>query len=595
MQKYSVNQHQVSNILSWVQTGTIAVPEIQRPFVWETTKIRDLIDSLYNGFPVGYIIVWQNPAVKLKDGSDAFGKKILIDGQQRITALNAAILGNSIINKEYREVRVRISFNPQTQDFKTRTAVTSKEPEWIEDIAELMRDDAGFFDVIEDYMERNPSADKKLVQNNVQKLVGIKTKQIGIIELDASLDIETVTEIFIRINSQGVVLSQADFVMSKVAAYGDFGANLRKLIDYFCHLSKSPEFYKHIAENDTKFSASGYLPQIAWLKNENDDLYDPEYTDLIRAVTLKEFERGKTGDLVSLLSGRDFETKTYKSEIAEESFKKLEQGVISFVNETNFKRFLMIIKSAGYIRRDMITAQNALNFAYGIFLKLRELGLKGNTIERYVRRWFVMSMLTGRHSGSFETVFEADIKRIKRVGIQEHLQSIEDGELGEAFWGVRLAQEMEKSSIRNPFITAFFAAQVYFNDKGFLSKDIKVRDMIEHAGDIHHIFPRQYMINKGFVRTEYNQIANFVQAQTEINIPISSKEPRQYMSEVAEQTKGGKLKYGNIDTPEALKRNLSQNAIPAIIFDATYKTYEEFLHERRRLMAKKIEKYYKSL
>ena len=164
MQKYSVNQYQISNILSLIKSGEIAIPEIQRPFVWETTKIRDLIDSLYKGYPIGYIIVWQNHDVKLKDGSTAGGKKILIDGQQRVTALQAAIVGFPIVNKEYKEIRVRISFNPQTEEFMTKTAVTEKEPQWIADIAELMQDEVVHFDIMDRYMERNPDADKRKVQ-----------------------------------------------------------------------------------------------------------------------------------------------------------------------------------------------------------------------------------------------------------------------------------------------------------------------------------------------------------------------------------------------------------------------------------------------
>jgi len=595
MQKYSVNQFQISQILSWVKSGQIALPEIQRPFVWETTKIRDLIDSLYRGYPIGYIIVWQNPDIRLKKGGTARGQKILIDGQQRITALEAALVGHPIINKTYKEILVRISFNPQTEEFMTRTAVTEKELEWVEDISVLMQDDAAFFDVIDVYMKNNPDADKKLVQRNIQRLIGIKSKQIGLIELESALDIETVTEIFIRINSQGVPLSQADFVMSKIAAYGTFGSNLRKLIDYFCHLAVQPQFYKHISTNDADFVKTPYLNKIRWLRNETDDLYDPTYNDLIRTVTLKEFERGRMVDLVSLLSGRDFKTREYKEEIVKRSFKKLEKGVLDFANETNFNRFVMIIKSAGYISHEMITAQNALNFAYGIFLKLREMKMPNAAIESCVRKWFVMSMLTARHSGSFESRFESDIKRIKSVGIKRHLKSIEDAELTDGFWNVRLVQELEKSSVRNPYINVFFAAQVSKSDKGFLSKNIKVRDMIDHAGDIHHIFPRNYMRAHGYNKSFYNQIANYVYTQTEINIAIGKKEPRVYMKEILEQVTGGEQKYGNLDSEKTLRSNLRQNCIPDIIFEAKHTDYDVFLAERRRLMAKKIERYYKSL
>ena len=110
-QKYTVNQFLISNILSWVQERAIAIPEIQRPFVWSTTKVRDLMDSLYQGYPIGYIISWKNPDVRLKDGAISFGKKVLIDGQQRITALRAAVLGERIVDRDYKEKRLFLFLN----------------------------------------------------------------------------------------------------------------------------------------------------------------------------------------------------------------------------------------------------------------------------------------------------------------------------------------------------------------------------------------------------------------------------------------------------------------------------------------------------
>ena len=153
--------------------------------------------------------------------------------------------------------------------------------------------------------------------------------------------------------------------MSKIAADTQFGGNeLRKAIDYFCHLAIVPEFYYQISENDPEFSATEYFKKMQWLKNENEDLYDPDYTDLIRVAFTSQFERGRLSDLVSLLSGRNFETRNYEVRIAEESFLALKEGTIQFMNETNFKRFLMIIKSAGFISPKLIRSKNALNFAY---------------------------------------------------------------------------------------------------------------------------------------------------------------------------------------------------------------------------------------
>src|SRR2546422_5412843 len=236
-QKYAVNQYHIEIVLAWVLSGEIAIPEIQRPLVWDATDVRDLMDSLYQGFPVGYLIAWKNPNVRLKDGTLSEGKKVLIDGQQRVTALSAAILGHQIVDQKYRRVRIKIAFNPIKEQFEFQNPAILKDSTWLPDIAELFRSDLDIFRLVGDYCAKNPSVGQQEVFNRVQQLQQIKGKQIGLIELDADLDIETVTVIFSRINSKGVRLSQADFAMSKIAANQPYnGTHLRKCIDYFCHL-----------------------------------------------------------------------------------------------------------------------------------------------------------------------------------------------------------------------------------------------------------------------------------------------------------------------------------------------------------------------
>ena len=169
---------------------------------------------------------------------------------------------------------------------------------------------------------------KNRVEKSIEALRSILKKPIGMIELAHDLDIETVTEIFIRINSKGVVLSQADFAMSKIASNEEYdGHTLRKAIDYFCHLAIAPEFYPKLIESDNEFSQTDYFSKMKWLKNENDDIYDPKYSDLLRVAFTTEFNRGRLSDLVSLLSGRNFETRTFEAEIAESSFKRLSKSV----------------------------------------------------------------------------------------------------------------------------------------------------------------------------------------------------------------------------------------------------------------------------
>lgn len=595
-QLYSVNQHLIETLLVWVKSGEIAIPEIQRPFVWDASKVRDLMDSLYRGYPVGYVITWRNPNVRLKDGSTAEGKKVLIDGQQRVTALTAAILGDYVVNKEYKRVRIRIAFHPLEEKFEVQTPVILKDKLWIPDISEVLNGTPNSFAFITHYLEQNPEVEQEKVIQSINNLFGLAKKQIGMIELAGELDIETVTEIFIRINSQGVVLSQADFVMSKIAANESYGGQtLRKAIDYFSHLAIAPEFYQFICDNDPEFAATDYFKAMSWLRSENEDLYDPSYTDVLRVAFTTQFNRGKLSDLVSLLSGRNFETRSFEENIAENSFRKLGEGVSAFINETNFKRFLMIIKSAGFISPKMIRSQNALNFAYIVYLKLKEQKVPAAEIETYVRKWYVYSILTGRYSGSPESTFDFDIKQIETRSMQSYLAEKEAAELSAAFWEVALVQHLDTSVASSPYFHVFLAAQVRANDKGFLSKDVSVRDLIEHRGDIHHIFPSHYLKKNGLPRGRYNQIANYVYTQQEINIQIGNKAPQVYMATVRNQCTTGELIYGGIQTADELGQNLSAHCIAHNLHEMTLDNYDSFLIYRRRQMAHKIKEYYQQL
>lgn len=595
-QKYSVNQHPIETILTWVKSGEIAIPEIQRPFVWDSSKVRDLMDSLYQGFPIGYIIAWRNPEVKLKDGSLSEGKKVLIDGQQRVTAMQAAILGQYVINKQYKQIKIKIAFNPIEEKFEVQNPAISKDKVWIPDIAEIFDGSVDQYDLVDNYLEANQEADKQQVRKAITGLIKMPMRQIGLIELASDLDIDTVTEIFIRINSQGVVLSQADFVMSKIAANETYEGNtLRKAIDYFSHLAIAPEFSSHIRDNDTEFAETDYFEKMKWLRNENEDLYDPTYSDLLRVSFTSKFNRGRLSDLVSLLSGRNFETRKFEQSIAEESFSTLADGVRSFISETHFKRFLMIIKSAGFISPQMIRSKNALNFAYIVYLKLKDMGYPPEEIERFVRKWFVYSILTGRYSGSPESMFDFDIRRIAEKPFAEYMKENEEANLSDAFWDASLVQSLDTSVRSSPYFNVYLASQVRGGDKGFLSTDITVGQLVEYRGDIHHIFPRNYLKKQGFARGRYNQIANYVMMQSEINIQIGDKRPEVYFTELREQCQTGIKKYGNIESEEVLKENFRMHCIPEMIFGANHENFGDFLTERRRLIAGKIRKYYRTL
>lgn len=599
MAQYEVNNSSIQTLLSWIRSGEIAIPEIQRPFVWDSTKVRDLIDSLYAGFPVGYIIVWKNPDVRLKDGTISSGKKILIDGQQRITALQAAIVGEPVIGSNYRKKRIKIAFHPLEQRFEVANPAIEKDGAWIPDIAPLYRPGFDSFNFVIEYCIKNQldNSKRSAVNDVLTKLQQIQNNSIGVIELSHQLDIAQVTEIFIRINSKGVVLSQADFAMSKISSDDRYGGNqIRKTMDYFCHLMQKPEDFEAIRQNDTEFAVSEDFFKIKWIINEHEDIYVPDYTDVLRVAFTFKFLRGRIADLVSLLSGRDFNSRDYQEAIAEDSFAKLKEGVLEFVSKTNFQRYLMIVKSTGIISPAMIRSQNVLNFGYALYLLLRSKGEDAAIIEKVVRRWMVLTILTGRYSGSPESTFDYDIKRFQANDPMEFLQHTEAGELSDAFWNNILVTKLDTSVASSPMFHVFLMAQVKMGDCGFLSEQIDVKSLIEQRGDIHHIFPKKYLQKCGIKeRGLYNQIANYVYTQSEINVKIKDQAPKEYMAQVKEQCTGGNALYGGIDSMVKLEANMAANCIPEEIFDMDYTQFEDFLEERRHLMAQKIRRYYELL
>ena len=595
MSDYSVNNVSIGTLLGYINGGIIAIPEIQRPFVWDSTKVRDLIDSLYKGYPIGYIITWKNPSVKLKDGTSSEGKQILIDGQQRIMALRASLLGKEVLDNNYKKKRIKIAFNIVEQKFETSNPAIEKQEEWISDISQFMQDgNIDTFDFVSKYSQKF-NIEPNVVMERINKLLAIKNILIGEINLGSSLDIDTVTEIFVRINSAGVPLSQADFAMSKISVNETYHGNeMRKVIDYFCHLAKTPLDYENIVNNDNEFANSEIFQKIKWVKDNADELYLPTYTDMLRVAFTYKFRRGKLQDLVSLLSGRDFETREYRIEIIEDSFNKLYEGIREFINQSNYERYVMILKSAGIIDDSLVRSQNVLNFGYILYLLLREKNIDSSKIQSLVRRWIIMSILTQRYTSSPESAFDYDIRRFNETNnIEQYIIDEEKRQLSETFWSDYLVDRLDTPVTSSPFWKTYLVAQIFLGDRGFLSDSIKVQYLIENRGDVHHIFPKDYLKRNGYKnKQQYNQIANFAMLQTEINIAVSNRAPREYMSDVKAQCNGQDNKYGLISNEEDLRRNLQENSIPEEIVEMTYEDYEEFLQKRRVLMAEKIKKYY---
>ena len=606
-EKFTNTSMTIKGLLGLIEAKDIAIPEIQRPFVWKNSQVRDLVDSLYKGYPTGYIILWKNPNVKLKDGTISSGKKVIIDGQQRITAIMTSIAAQKIFNSDFKETRVKIAFNPfaaidfingnsDAEIFAVQTSAHLKSKHWIPDIAKIFSTEFASWTFIPKYIEQNPEMDGNDLQTVLSLLKGIESTQIGVIELSEKLDIDVITDIFIRINSKGTALSQGDFVMSKMAADEKHGGNtLRKIIDYFSHLSVVPSYYDYISKNDKSFASSPYFPKLSWLAEDKETVYDPNCDDVIRIAFMHKLKRAKLANLVQLLTGRDFETREFREDIIENTFKKMYEGVLNVISQHNFTQFMIAIKSAGFISNKMVTSNMALDFAYTIHLLLQDSDVLIAERKRIVQKWYVLSVLTGRYSSSPESAFARDIRQITEQGVPAMLKSIEDAILSDNFWNIAVPQNLTVTSTTNPTYLVYLAAQVYFNDISLLSSNITVRELINLGGDVHHVFPKKYLIENHYEKNLYNQDGNYAYLDRPVNESIGKKAPKEYFNVALNQCQTKVAECGSIIDETQLYQNLEANSIPLSVFEMGHEDYNSFLEQRRTLMALKIRKYYESL
>jgi hypothetical protein len=274
------------------------------------------------------------------------------------------------------------------------------------------------------------------------------------------------------------------------------------------------------------------------------------------------------------------------------SYQKLSVGLMAFVNQTNYQRFIMLVKSTGLINHKLISSKNSLNFSYALYLLLRENGSPEAEIQHYVKRWLIMSLLIGRYSGSSESMIDEDIKQVNEKGVAAYLAQMEQSHLGEGFWDFGLVSDLETSSINNNAYNVYLAAQVNNNATAFLAKDMKISALVEQRGDIHHIFPKQYLEKHGYSPKEYNQVANFVYTEQATNIKVGALSPTEYLAKVKAEITEGVFNISTIDSESLLDMNFVINDIPFGLSDATAADYDGFLKQRRSLMASTIRNYY---
>lgn len=591
---YKITQYSVSSILGYVENSQIAIPEIQRPFVWKGEEVRALIDSLYEGYPIGYLIVWQNSQVRVRNFGKGGTKKILIDGQQRVTALMAALLGKEVLDEQYQSHRIRIAFNPLAGKGEERFAVCDTKHEedsrWIPDISIFFRRDFSFRQFEKEYKEANPDEDFTLLEESVDTLKEIVKHQVGVIELSFLLDIDVVSEIFIRINLQGKPLNQEDFVMSKISVNEQYGGDyIRNCIDYFCHLLREPSFYQVLQQNETEFFNSEYGKALTWCQNEEQSLYIPSYADVLKVVLISYFGKTRIGDLVHLLSGRDGEKKIFSKKeiskkVSEEAFEKLGAGVKAFVCEENFQGFQKALKKAGYSCSRLLYSQSVLNYCYAMYLLMYRQGIGEKERESLLSKWITMAMITGHYQSGGESTVQKDYANAQEEGFASYLAQIEELKLTDEFYNNILSEKFTSTTARTAPFLAYVATQCARGVHSLYS-DVTIEELYKNKTESYQILPKAYLAKCGYKTREiYGQVANLTYISKETKGIIRKKSPVDYKEDL-EKAIG----------IEKIRTSLKENGLAETIFTANETDVIQILDDRRRQMALEIRDFYKTL
>ena len=571
--------YSVDSIINDIKMGVVGLPDIQRPFVWKNASVRDLFDSMYRGYPVGYLLFWRNGAM---DDSSSIGvdqkqktpSLLIVDGQQRLTSLYTVIKGIEVVRQNYSKERIKIAFDPLQEKFAVADGVISRDASYIPDISFIWRSDCDLFSLVDEYLnglkenhEVSPEDEKKIKQS-IQKLFSLRSFPLIALELSKDISEDKVAEVFVRINSKGTTLNQADFILTLMSVFWDDG---RTQLEEFCKDAKTP--------SDGKPSSYNH-----YIK--------PSPDQLLRVSVGLAFKRARLQFIYSILRGKDLETEQFSDERRVEQFEKLKVAQEKALNLTYWHDFMKCIRSAGFMSGKVISSQANLLYTYVFYLIGRtEYGLSGHKFRKVIAQWFFMVSLTGRYTLSAESAMESDLARLRSVQEGDEfvqiLQNICNIELTTDFWNIYLPNALATSSPRSPSLFAYNAALVLLNADALFS-DMKIADLLDpstigpkSAVERHHLFPKGYLakLNITDIR-DTNQIANYAYVEYAENIKISDQSPSEYMP---------KFKPENEDR---LKKLYYWHALP---INWEFMEYSQFLEKRRELIAKVIKDGYQKL
>lgn len=572
--KYNLN-----TLIQNIDLGTIGLPDIQRPFVWKDTKVRDLFDSLYRGYPVGYFLFWENANIEGVKGIGTDKKQkypslLIVDGQQRLTSLYAILKGQEVVRENYVKTKIVIAFNPLEEKFEVPDAAIRKNPRFYQNISDLWQPNINIFKVIIDFisnLKKHIEVSDELemkIQEAFMRLKNLENYPFSVLELSHEINEEQVADVFVRINSEGKALNQADFILTLMSVFWDEG---RTNLENFCRDARTP--------STTQATPFNYI-------------IVPKPEQMLRVAVGLAFRRARLQYIYSILRGKDLETGIFSEERRTLQFEKLKDAQAQALDIQHWHEFLKALKQAGYNNESYISSNNNILYSYVFFL-LGRIDYKVDlfNLKKLIAKWFFMCAITGRYTSSPETSMEMDLAKFRTVKSAEDfvnaMNSIIDSQLTSDFWEVTLPMDLATSSFRSPSLFAYYAALNIHNALGLFSK-LQVKDLLE-AGlranksplERHHLFPKAWLTRNGITEKRHiNQIANFALVEWSDNIAINDKEPRVYLP-IYEQ-RFSKEEFLNMRYWHALPENWQEM------------NYQEFLLERRKLIAQVVkDAYYK--
>lgn len=579
----------VNQLIEKIDTGELGLPELQRPFIWKDSKVRDLFDSMMCGYPIGYLMLWECPALEKKKtiGTDAHNyespKQVIIDGQQRLTSLYAVMKGKKVVNSKYEEKPIIISYCPVKNKFEVGYQATKKDPEWIYNISEVFTTSnitkliMGFTKKLDESRkakgEELNDEEWDLISESITALSNLKQHTLPVFDIKANAEEEDVSEIFVRVNSGGVALKQNDFILTLLSLYWDEG---RKEIEQFSMESTYPQ--------KDKITSYNQLTEVT-------------AQDVIRVVMAYAFDRARLKYGYKLLRGADFDKKGAVDEtLRDQRFDVLKEKLPDVLNVHNWHEFLKSIMNAGYLSGDLILSGNAIYYSYALYLIAKyRFDASYNENMHLTSLWFYYASLVSLYTGSFESTVENHLNSIKEIKtLEEYKQFVltrVEERLTNDYFDITLtgSEGLAVSGRGNNAWNAYVAALNVLNAKILFSKsNLLVSKLFEPGTDgnrkspeKHHLFPKAYLKSLGFNDSKINQMANYAFIDWKDNMEILDDAPSSYYPIIC-----------NGRNAEDINRMEEENALP---HGWENMPYENFLIERRKLMAAKIKQAFEIL